>query len=89
MGNAASNGDVQLSRRRIAAGGVLIGTGGLLGFTGMLLVSSAIISAARRRVNQLEQPPSELAKRTWQQARAATTAGAKAWRNSPPATVSS
>jgi hypothetical protein len=89
MGNAASNGDVQLSRRRIAAGGVLIGTGGLLGFTGMLLVSSAIISAARQRVNQLEQPPSELAKRTWQQARAATTAGAKAWRNSPPATVSS
>jgi hypothetical protein len=68
---------------------MLIGIGGLLGFTGMLLVSSAIVSAARRRVNQLEQPPSELAKRTWQQARAATTAGAKAWRNSPPATMSS
>jgi hypothetical protein len=68
---------------------VLIGIGGLLGFTGMLLVSSAIASAARQRVNQLEQPPSELAKRTWQQARAATTAGAKAWRNGPLAKVSS
>jgi hypothetical protein len=89
VGNAASNGPVQLNRRLIAGGGVLIGLGGLLGFTGMLLVSSAIVSAARRRVNQLEQPPSELAKRTWQQARAATTAGAQAWRNSPPATVSS
>jgi hypothetical protein len=89
MGDSASNGDVQLNRRRIAGGGVLIGIGGLLGFTGMLLVSSAIISAARQRVTQLEQPPSELAKRTWQQARAATTAGAKAWRNNPPATVSS
>ena len=89
MGNAASRGEVQLSRRRIAAGGVLIGLGGLLGFTGMLLVGSAIVSAARQRVNQLEQPPSELAKRTWQQARAATTAGAKAWRNRPAATVSS
>ena len=89
MGNAASNGDVQLDRRRIAGGGVLIGIGGLLGFTGMLLVSSAILSAARQRVNQLEQPPSELAKRTWQQARAATTAGAKAWRTSPPAQMSS
>jgi hypothetical protein len=88
MGNAGSLGEVQLNRRRIAGGGVLIGLGGLLGFTGMLLVSSAIVSAARRRVNQLEQPPSELAKRTWQQARAATTAGAKAWRNSPPATMS-
>jgi hypothetical protein len=68
---------------------MLIGIGGLLGFTGMLLGSSAIVSAARRRVNQLEQPPSELAKRAWQQARAATTAGAKAWRDSPSAAVSS
>jgi hypothetical protein len=89
MGNAASNGPIQLNRRLIAGGGVLIGIGGLLGFTGMLLVGSAIISAARQRVNQLEQPPSELAKRRWQQARAATTAGAKAWRNGPAAKVSS
>ena len=89
MGNAASNGAVQVSRRRIAGGGVLIGLGGLLGFTGMLLVSSAIISAARQRVDQLEQPPSELAKLKWQQARAATTAGANAWRNGPSAKVSS
>ena len=88
MGNAASRRDVQLSRRRIAGGGVLIGIGGLLGFTGMLLVSSAIISAARQRVNQLEQPPREIAKLKWQQARAATTAGANAWRNGPPAKVS-
>jgi hypothetical protein len=89
VGNAASNGPVQLDRRRIAGGGVLLGLGGLLGFTGMLLVSSAIVAAARQRLNQLEQPPRELAKRTWQQARAATTAGAKAWRNSPSAKVSS
>ena len=89
MGNAVSNGEVQLNRRLIVGGGVLIGIGGLLGFTGMLLVSSAIVSAARRRVNQLEQPPSEIAKRRWQQARAATTAGAKAWRDSPSAKVSS
>ena len=89
MGNAASNGDVQLDRQRIAGGGVLIGIGGLLGFSGMVLASAAIVSAARQRVNQLEQPPSELAKRKWQQTRAATTAGAMAWRNSPPAKVSS
>jgi hypothetical protein len=64
VGNAASHGPIQLNRRLIAGGGVLIGLGGLLGFAGMLLVSSAIVPAARRRVNQLEQPPSELAKRT-------------------------
>jgi hypothetical protein len=89
VGNVVSNDRVQLDRRRIAGGGVLIGIGGLLGFTGMLLVGSAVVSAARQRVNQLEQPPSELAKRTWQQARAAATAGAEAWRNGPPAKVSS
>jgi hypothetical protein len=89
VGNAASRGEVQLNRRLIVGGGVLIGIGGLLGFTGMLLVSSAIVSAARQTVDQLERPPSELAKRKWQQARAATTAGAKAWRNSPSAKVSS
>ena len=89
MGNAASNGPIQLNRRLIAGGGVLIGIGGLLGFTGMLLVSSAIISAARQRVDQLEQPPREIAKLKWQQARAATTAGANAWRNGPSAKVSS
>ena len=89
MGNAVSNGEVQLNRRLIVGGGVFIGIGGLLGFTGMLLVGSAIVSATRQTVNQLEQPPSELAKIKWQQARAATTAGAKAWRNSPAAKVSS
>jgi hypothetical protein len=89
VGNAAANGEVQLNRRFIAGGGVLIGIGGLLGFTGMLLVISAIVSAARRKVNQLEQPPREIAKLKWQQARAATTAGAKAWRNTPPTKVSS
>lgn len=65
-------------------GGVLIGTGGLLGFTGALLLSSAVVSATRRWVNQLDQPPSELAKLKWRQTRAATTAGAKAWRSGPP-----
>ena len=89
MGNAASRREIQLNRRLITGGGVLIGIGALLGFTGMLLVSSAIVSAARQTLNQLERPPSEIAKRTWQQARAATTAGAKAWRNGPSAKVSS
>ena len=50
---------------------------------------AAMLGLSRQRVNQLEQPPSELAKRRWQQARAATTAGASAWRNSPAAKVTS
>jgi hypothetical protein len=62
--------------RVLVAGGVLAGVGGLL-------VSSALVSASRRWVQQLDPPPGTMAKRTWQQARAATTAGARAWRDGP------
>ena len=71
------------SNRVLVAGGVLAGIGGLLGCVGALLVSSALVSASRRWVRQLDPPPSTMAKVKWQQARAATTAGARAWRNGP------
>jgi membrane protein implicated in regulation of membrane protease activity len=82
--DSASREGIRFNRRLVVGGGVLIGTGGLLAFTGFLLLSSAVVSAARQWVNQLEQPPSELAKLKWRQARTATTAGAKAWRSGPP-----
>jgi hypothetical protein len=69
--------------RLLVAGGVLAGIGGLLGCVGALLVSSALVSASRRWVRQLDPPPSAMAKVKWQQARAATTAGARAWRDGP------
>ena len=71
------------SNRVLLAGGVLAGIGGLLGCVGALLVSSALVSASRRWVQQLDPPPSTMAKAKWQQARAATAAGATAWRNGP------
>jgi hypothetical protein len=67
---------------------VLVGIGGLLGFTGMVLVGSALLSATRQWVNQLERPPSEIARRKWQQTKAATSAGAGAWRNGPQSSPS-
>jgi hypothetical protein len=69
--------------RLLVTGGVLAGIGGLLGCVGALLVSSALVSASRRWVRQLDPPPSAMAKVRWQQARAATTAGARAWRDGP------
>ena len=69
------------SNRVLVAGGVLAGIGGLLGCAGALLVSSALVSASRRWVQQLDPPPSTMAKVKWQQARAATTAGTRAWRD--------
>jgi len=34
-------------------------------------------------MDQLERPPSEMARRRWEQAKAAASAGAAAWRNDP------
>jgi hypothetical protein len=76
---------IQLDRRRITRGGALVGIGGLLGFTGIALIGSALVTATRQWIRELDQPPSELAKLRWQQAKAATAAGAEAWRSSVPA----
>jgi hypothetical protein len=50
----------------------------------MALVSSALISATRQWVDHLEQPPSEMARRRWEQTKAAASAGAAAWRGNRP-----
>jgi hypothetical protein len=80
----SNGGDLQLNRSLLVGGGVLVALGGLLGFTGMALVTSALLSAARRWVDRMEQPPSDIARRKWQQTRAAAAAGAAAWRDKPP-----
>ena len=80
----ARQSDIQLNRNLLVGGGVLVALGGLLGFTGMALVSSALISATRQWIDQLEQPPSEIARRRWEQTKAAAAAGAAAWRNNTP-----
>lgn len=84
MADQGSRGDIQINRNLLVGGGVLVALGGLLGFTGMALVSSALISATRQWVDHLEQPPSEMARRRWEQAKAAASAGAAAWRDNPP-----
>jgi hypothetical protein len=80
--------DVQLNRSMIVGGGVLVALGGLLGFTGMTLLVSALISATRRYVGHMEEPPGDLARRKWQQTKAAASAGASAgasaWRDKAP-----
>jgi hypothetical protein len=83
MRNDVSQEGVRLNRSLLIGGGGLVGIGGLLAFTGMVLVGSALLSATRQWANQLEQPPSEMARRKWQQAKAAAAAGAGAWRNGP------
>ena len=79
-----AKGDIQVNRGLIVGGGTLIALGGLLGFAGMAMLSSALISATRQWVDHLEEPPSEMARRRWQQTKHAASAGAAAWRDGPP-----
>jgi hypothetical protein len=87
MTHHRSEEDVQLNRSLIVGGGVLVALGGLLGFAGMAMVTSVLLSAARRWVDHMEEPPSALARRKWKQTKAAASAGASAgasaWRNGP------
>jgi hypothetical protein len=75
--------------RGLLAGGVLLGIGGLLGFTGVVLIGSALVSMTRRRVSQMERPPREIARLRMRQAKVAASAGRDAWRKEaaswPPA----
>ena len=72
---------LQINTGTLIVGAVLIGIGSLIGLAGVTLASASLAAAARRYVNGMEVPPSELAKQHWARARAASLAGASAWRN--------
>jgi hypothetical protein len=60
---------------------VMVGAGTLIALTGLAVGFQHVLSSTRRWVNEMEVPPSELARLKWTQARAAMAAGASAWQN--------
>ena len=60
---------------------VMVGTGTLIVLAGLAVGGGHLLSATRQWINEMEVPPSELARLKWTQARAAMTAGAAAWQN--------
>jgi hypothetical protein len=77
---------VDVNGRFLWGGVALFGVGGLLCAAGATLSVAAIVGATRRWMGELEEPPSQVARRRWAQARAATSAGMDAWRQSRPYT---
>ena len=59
----------------------MIGAGTLIALAGLAVGGGHLLSATRRWVNEMEVPPSELAKIKWTQAKAAVSAGAQAWQD--------
>ena len=81
-----SNGENSSSGPRYRAAPLLIsaamvGTGTVIVLAGLAVGGAHLLAATRRWVNEMEVPPSELAKIKWTQAKAAVSAGAQAWQD--------
>ncbi|MCY1136676.1 hypothetical protein OWR29_01600 [Actinoplanes sp. Pm04-4] len=71
----------------LITGAALTVVGGIIGLAGAAVTTIGAVTAARRRIEQMDTPPSELARRQWRRARTAVTAGTGAWRNGDLSTV--
>jgi hypothetical protein len=59
----------------------MVGGGTLIALAGLAVGGGHLLSVTRQWVNEMEVPPSELARLKWTQARAAMAAGAAAWQD--------
>jgi hypothetical protein len=87
---AMSNGENSSSGPRYRAAPLIIsaamvGTGTVIVLAGLAVGGAHLLTATRQWVNEMEVPPSELARLKWTQAKAAMNAGAQAWQNGNPA----
>ena len=59
----------------------MVGAGTMIVLAGLAVGGGHLLSATRRWVNEMEVPPSEMARIKWTQAKAAMSAGAQAWQD--------
>jgi hypothetical protein len=71
---------MQVNATLLVTGAALAGVGSLLGIAGLAISAAALGTAIRHWMTDAGVPPSELARQQWTKARAATSAGASAWR---------
>ena len=72
----------------LITGAALTVVAGVIGLAGATLTAVGAAKAVRRRIEQMNVPPTELARQQWRRARTAVSAGAGAWRDrQTPATV--
>ena len=62
----------------------MVGGGTLIALAGLAVGGGYLMAATRQWINEMEVPPSELARLKWTQARTAMSAGAAAWQNGTP-----
>ena len=73
------NGGPQFRTATLITSAAMVGGGAMIVMSGLALGGGHIMAATRRWLNEMEVPPSQLAKMKLTQARAAMTAGTQAW----------
>jgi len=68
----------------LKAGAILVGAGTVLVLAGLGVGGGHVLAAVSRWVDEMETPPSELARQKWAQGKAAAQAGASAWQTQAP-----
>ena len=71
----------------LVVGGILIGIGAVVAMAGVAIAGTHVVAATRAWINELETPPSQLARLKWEQAKTAAASGAATWRDHPNAKV--
>jgi len=77
--------NLRFDRRLLTSAEVLAGAGALLWVAGWIVGAAAVRRAAQDWLEQLEQPPSEVAMSKWRQLLQATAAGTAAYKDGIPA----
>jgi hypothetical protein len=90
MASAATNSQSagtwpQMRSGPLITGGVLVGIGAAFALAGMAVAGFHLLSATKAWSDELEIPPSQLAKLKWEQAKSAAASGASTWREHPNA----
>jgi hypothetical protein len=80
MSSFTSRPPIQINRSLMSSGVVLLCVGFFLWWIGAALSATALGQAAMKWIDQLEESPSEMARRRAHQFKEAVSAGSKAWR---------
>jgi hypothetical protein len=75
---------LEFNMEQIRVGSVLVGVGGVLVLAGAAVVGTALVAAFQQRVQQMDVPPSELARQHWTAVKHATATGVGVWRDEAP-----
>jgi hypothetical protein len=82
--STAPQAKLEFNVEQIRAGAIMLGVGGVIAFAGAAVAALAIASAFQKRVQLMDVPPTELARKHWSAVKHATNAGVGVWLKEQP-----